>query len=139
MIDDKVETTATTTNTNGREAVAGETVLSSIDQQIIRVPLTQLIPFSGTLYDEHGNPVPVSGNPFSVPEDYLAAPQFAPNATTADETSEASNTTDTDNTASSAGSLTTDAGLTGSTESAESPEKAVEAAKASESVPVGAV
>ncbi len=58
-------------------------VPSLIDQQIIRVPLTQLIPFSGTLYDENGNPVPVSGNPFYVPEDYLAAPVSAQSDTAA--------------------------------------------------------
>ena len=58
-------------------------VAESINQQIIRVPLTQLKPFSGTLYDENGNPVPVSGNPFYVPEDYLAAPISAQSDTAA--------------------------------------------------------
>ena len=81
-----VETAVTTAVTAPDEVgrVDEATVVAeSINQQIIRVPLTHLIPFSGTLYDENGNPAPVSGNPFYVPEDYL--PVSAP--TTTDETS----------------------------------------------------
>ena len=57
----------------------------SLEKQVIRVVLTQPKPFSGTLYDENGNPVPVSGNPFSVPEDYLpSVSTSAQSASTAD-------------------------------------------------------
>ena len=69
-----VNTAVTTANEVPVDETATETVSGLINQQIIRVSLTQLIPFSGTLYDENGNPVPVSGNPFYVPEDYLPLP-----------------------------------------------------------------
>ena len=78
----------------------------SLEKQVIRVSLTQLRPFSGTLYDENGNPVPVSGNPFSVPEDYL--PRVSTSASSAS-TANASNESADTATDSNADTVATDA------------------------------
>ena len=42
--------------------------MSNEIHEYVLVPLNNLVPFSGTLYDEKGNQTVVSGNPFFVPE-----------------------------------------------------------------------